>query len=225
MRAAAAAGHEQTARTAAAVLADGGNAVDATVAAAAMSWAAEPGLISPCGGGFLLVRPARSRQAAPARRVHGHPRPRPAARSAAGPARRRGRPLRRADDAGVPHRRGRLRRPRCRRRPRAPYTGASGRSRGATSLMPAAAAANEGVASTGGQQAVLGRDPGRPRAHARGARGVRARRPVRARGRARCASPTSPARSSGWPSSARATSTTAAWRRRWSTTRARPAGG
>ena len=60
MRAAAAAGHELTARTAAAVLADGGNAVDATVAAAAMSWAAEPGLISPCGGGFLLVRPARS---------------------------------------------------------------------------------------------------------------------------------------------------------------------
>src|SRR2546430_730537 len=60
MAAAAAAGHELTARTAADVLAAGGNAVDATVAAAAMSWAAEPGLISPCGGGFLLVRPART---------------------------------------------------------------------------------------------------------------------------------------------------------------------
>src|SRR5436305_10598325 len=58
MAAAAAAGHELTARTAADVLSAGGNAVDATVAAAAMSWAAEPGLISPCGGGFLLVRPA-----------------------------------------------------------------------------------------------------------------------------------------------------------------------
>jgi gamma-glutamyltranspeptidase / glutathione hydrolase len=62
MRAAAAAGHEQTAQRAAAVLADGGNAVDATIAAAAMSWAAEPGLISPCGGGFLLIRPARTRR-------------------------------------------------------------------------------------------------------------------------------------------------------------------
>ena len=60
MAAAAAAGHELTARTAADVLAAGGNAVDATVAAAAMSWASEPGLISPCGGGFLLVRPART---------------------------------------------------------------------------------------------------------------------------------------------------------------------
>jgi gamma-glutamyltranspeptidase / glutathione hydrolase len=60
MRAAAAAGHEQTARRAVEVLEAGGNAVDATVAAAAMSWAAEPGLISPCGGGFLLVRPART---------------------------------------------------------------------------------------------------------------------------------------------------------------------
>ena len=62
MRAAAAAGHELTARTAADVLERGGNAVDATVAAAAVSWAAEPGLISPCGGGFLLVRPARTRK-------------------------------------------------------------------------------------------------------------------------------------------------------------------
>lgn len=62
MRAAAAAGHELTTRTAGDVLARGGNAVDATVAAAAVSWAAEPGLISPCGGGFFLVRPARTRK-------------------------------------------------------------------------------------------------------------------------------------------------------------------
>ena len=39
----------------------GGNAVDAAVAAAAMSWSAEPPLTGPCGGGFFLVRPARGR--------------------------------------------------------------------------------------------------------------------------------------------------------------------
>jgi len=44
MRAAVAAGHAVTARAAARVLERGGNAVDATVAAGAMSWAAEPGL-------------------------------------------------------------------------------------------------------------------------------------------------------------------------------------
>src|SRR3954471_25096822 len=59
MRAAVAAGHAVTARAAASVLEQGGNAVDAVVAAGAMSWAAEPGLTGPCGGGFLMVRPAR----------------------------------------------------------------------------------------------------------------------------------------------------------------------
>jgi gamma-glutamyltranspeptidase / glutathione hydrolase len=58
MRAAVAAGHALTAQAAADVLARGGNAVDAAVAAGAMSWAAEPALTGPCGGGFLLVRPA-----------------------------------------------------------------------------------------------------------------------------------------------------------------------
>jgi gamma-glutamyltranspeptidase / glutathione hydrolase len=53
-----AAGHELTARAGAEALAHGGNAVDAAVAAAAMSWAAEPALTGPCGGGFMLVRPA-----------------------------------------------------------------------------------------------------------------------------------------------------------------------
>jgi gamma-glutamyltranspeptidase / glutathione hydrolase len=59
MRAAVAAGHAVTARAGADVLERGGNAVDAVVAAGAMSWAAEPGLTGPCGGGFLMVRPAR----------------------------------------------------------------------------------------------------------------------------------------------------------------------
>ncbi len=61
MRAAVAAGHALTARAGADVLERGGNAVDAVVAAGAMSWAAEPGLTGPCGGGFLMVRPARGR--------------------------------------------------------------------------------------------------------------------------------------------------------------------
>src|SRR4249919_2622436 len=62
MRAAVAAGHAVTAQAAARVLEQGGNAVDAVVAAGAMSWAAEPGLTGPCGGGFLMVRPARTRR-------------------------------------------------------------------------------------------------------------------------------------------------------------------
>jgi gamma-glutamyltranspeptidase / glutathione hydrolase len=58
MGAAVAAGHAVTARAGADVLERGGNAFDAVVAAGAMSWAAEPGLTGPCGGGFLMVRPA-----------------------------------------------------------------------------------------------------------------------------------------------------------------------
>jgi gamma-glutamyltranspeptidase/glutathione hydrolase len=61
MRAAVAAGHALTARAGADVLERGGNAFDAVVAAGAMSWAAEPGLTGPCGGGFLMVRPAHGR--------------------------------------------------------------------------------------------------------------------------------------------------------------------
>ena len=63
MNGAVAAGHELTARAGAEVLARGGSAVDAAVAAAAMSWAAEPALTSPCGGGFMLVRDARAGRA------------------------------------------------------------------------------------------------------------------------------------------------------------------
>jgi len=63
MRAAVAAGHAVTARAGARVLEQGGNAVDAIVAAGAMSWAAEPSLTGPCGGGFLMVRPARDGRA------------------------------------------------------------------------------------------------------------------------------------------------------------------
>jgi gamma-glutamyltranspeptidase/glutathione hydrolase len=56
MRGAVAAGHTLTAEAGAEVLREGGNAVDACIAAACMSWVTEHSLTSPAGGGFLLVR-------------------------------------------------------------------------------------------------------------------------------------------------------------------------
>lgn len=50
-------GHAQTARAASDVLQAGGNAVDATIAAALMAMVAEPVLAGLLGGGFLMVRP------------------------------------------------------------------------------------------------------------------------------------------------------------------------
>lgn len=58
MRGAVAAGHRLTAEAGAEVLREGGNAVDACIAAAFMSWVTESTLTSPGGGGFLLVRAA-----------------------------------------------------------------------------------------------------------------------------------------------------------------------
>src|SRR5204862_5511489 len=56
MRGAVAGGHTLTAEAGAEVLREGGNAVDACIAAACMSWVTESTLTSPGGGGFLLVR-------------------------------------------------------------------------------------------------------------------------------------------------------------------------
>jgi gamma-glutamyltranspeptidase/glutathione hydrolase len=50
-----AAGHPLTAETGARVLREGGNAVDAAVAAALASWTAEPHLSGPGSGGYMLV--------------------------------------------------------------------------------------------------------------------------------------------------------------------------
>jgi len=55
MKGAIAAGHPLTAEAGAAVLEAGGNAVDACVAAAFMSWVCESMLTGPGGGGFMLV--------------------------------------------------------------------------------------------------------------------------------------------------------------------------
>jgi gamma-glutamyltranspeptidase/glutathione hydrolase len=62
MKGAIAAGHPLTAEAGARVLAEGGNAVDACLAAAFVSWVAESPLTGPGGGGFLLVHRARDRR-------------------------------------------------------------------------------------------------------------------------------------------------------------------
>jgi gamma-glutamyltranspeptidase / glutathione hydrolase len=61
MRGAIAAGHPLTAEAGARVLAGGGNAVDAAVGAALVSWVAESPLTGPGAGGFMLVHRARDR--------------------------------------------------------------------------------------------------------------------------------------------------------------------
>src|SRR5436853_7202250 len=58
MKGVVAAGHPATADAGAAVLRDGGNAVDAAVAAVLMSFAAESPLTGPGAGGFMLVHTA-----------------------------------------------------------------------------------------------------------------------------------------------------------------------
>lgn len=59
MRGAIAAGHPLTAAAGARVLADGGNAVDACIAASFASWVTESPLTGAGGGGFMLVHRAR----------------------------------------------------------------------------------------------------------------------------------------------------------------------
>src|SRR2546427_9811899 len=61
MRGAIAAGHPLTADAGARVLAEGGNAVDACIAAGFASWGTESPLTGPGGGGFLLGHRARGR--------------------------------------------------------------------------------------------------------------------------------------------------------------------
>jgi gamma-glutamyltranspeptidase/glutathione hydrolase len=83
MRGAIAAGHRLTAEAGAEILAEGGNAVDACLAAAFASWVAESPLTGPAGGGFLLVHRARDRSdrlldffvAVPGRGFDGPPEP------------------------------------------------------------------------------------------------------------------------------------------------------
>jgi len=65
MKGAIAAGHPLTAEAGARILAEGGNAVDACIAAACVSWVAESPLTGPGGGGFLLVHRARASRGRP----------------------------------------------------------------------------------------------------------------------------------------------------------------
>jgi gamma-glutamyltranspeptidase / glutathione hydrolase len=64
MRGVVAAGHELTVAAAAEILEDGGNAFDAALAGAFMSFVAEPVFTSPGGGGFLMARRAGRAEAA-----------------------------------------------------------------------------------------------------------------------------------------------------------------
>jgi len=64
MRGVVAAGHELTTAAVAEILEDGGNAFDAALAGAFMSFVAEPVFTSPGGGGFLMARRAGSNKAA-----------------------------------------------------------------------------------------------------------------------------------------------------------------
>src|SRR5687768_11691315 len=59
MKGAVAAGHPLTAQAGARILAEGGNAVDACIAAGIVSWVAESPLTGPGAGGFMLVHRAR----------------------------------------------------------------------------------------------------------------------------------------------------------------------
>jgi gamma-glutamyltranspeptidase / glutathione hydrolase len=61
VRGAVAAGHQLTAEAGARILAEGGNAADACIASAFMSWVAESPLTGPGAGGFMLVHKARDR--------------------------------------------------------------------------------------------------------------------------------------------------------------------
>jgi gamma-glutamyltranspeptidase/glutathione hydrolase len=61
MRGAVAAGHPLTAVAGARILEEGGNAVDACIAAGFTSWVTESPLTGPGGGGFMLVHRARDR--------------------------------------------------------------------------------------------------------------------------------------------------------------------
>src|ERR687896_1909152 len=61
MKGAVAAGHPLTAQAGARILAEGGNAVDACVAAGFVSWVTESPLTGPGAGGFMLVHRASDR--------------------------------------------------------------------------------------------------------------------------------------------------------------------
>src|ERR687895_920892 len=59
MKGAVAAGHPLIAQAGARILAEGGNAVDACIAAGFVSWVTESPLTGPGGGGFILVHRAK----------------------------------------------------------------------------------------------------------------------------------------------------------------------
>ena len=118
MKGAIAAGHALTARAGARILEEGGNAVDACVAAGFAGWVAESPLTGPGAGGFALVAP-RGRRAAGRRLLRRHAGPRAPGAEGRRDARDRRRLRRRQrDDPDLPHRRRVVRRAGDDRRPR-----------------------------------------------------------------------------------------------------------
>ncbi|MEM1220928.1 MAG: gamma-glutamyltransferase, partial [Bacteroidota bacterium] len=59
MKYAIAAGHEKTAQAAESILLEGGNAVDAAIAAFLVTWVCEPCMASAGGGGFAQIYTAK----------------------------------------------------------------------------------------------------------------------------------------------------------------------
>ena len=127
MRGAVAAGHPLTTQAGARVLEEGGNAVDACVAAAFASWVAESPLTGPGAGGFALVHSADGRPERLADFFVATPGPAGRAEPGRRDARDRRRVRRRrAGDPGLSDRRALMRRPGC-----------GGRARGAAPRLRA----------------------------------------------------------------------------------------
>ena len=196
MRGAVAAGHRLTAEAGAQVLADGGNAVDACIAAAFVSWVTESPLTGPGAGGFMLVHRASDRVDARARPLRHRPGPRPAARRDASDGRGGGR-LHARVVADLPDRAGLLR-------------GAGGRGRARRGAPPLRDVALARAARAGDRARARGRRAERaaglpardprpdPAAHRRGPRDVRLERQPPRRGRpARDGRPRRDARAAG----------------------------
>ena len=205
MKGAIAAGHPLTARAGARVLEEGGNAVDACVAAAFAAWVAESPLTGPGAGGFALVAAADGRPARLADFFVATPglgRPEPDRRRDARDRRRLRR--RQRDDPGLPDRRAPRAPSRARRPGSRPSTRRTAACPWAELLAPAIELARDGRRAHPPAGAPA-RDPRPdPAPHGRGTPPLQpaGRRAARSPATS-CASPISPTRSSGSPPRAR----------------------
>ena len=146
MKGAVAAGHPLTAAAGARVLEEGGNAVDACVAAAFAAWVTESPLTGPGAGRLRARRPVRRAAGAGGGLLRLDPGHRQPGAHRGGDARDRRRLRRRQrDHAGLPDRRGLVRRARRGGRARGRPPGLRPAARGAILLEPAIELARSGV--------------------------------------------------------------------------------